>query len=48
MTNTTGFYIYDATGEQIGYVNATDILDAYKQAEQITGIPSDDLSVERA
>lgn len=43
-----GFYVYNASGEQIGYVNATDILEAYKEAAIITGIDANDLSVERA
>ena len=48
MTNSTGFYVYNEDGEQISYVNATDILEAYKEAEMITGIPRNELSVERA
>ena len=48
MTNNTGFYVYNEDGEQITYVNAVDILEAYKEAEAITGISRTELSVERA
>lgn len=48
MKEEPGFYVYDANGEQIAYVNATDILEAYKEAEFVTGLTQDDLSVERA
>lgn len=43
-----GFYIYNDEGENIGYVNAVDILEAYKEAAAITGLDADELSVERA
>jgi hypothetical protein len=48
MRNDTGFYVYDETGKQVAYVNARDILDAYREAEFVTGINRNMLSVERA
>lgn len=48
MKNETGFYVYDENGQQIAYVNATDILAAYKEAESVTGLTRNALSVERA
>tara|TARA_R110000868_G_scaffold150031_1_gene372838 strand:+ start:338 stop:475 length:138 start_codon:yes stop_codon:yes gene_type:complete len=44
----TGFYIYNNDGEQIGYVDAVDINEAYKEAEIVTGLTLDDLAVERS
>lgn len=46
-TQMNGFYVYDENGDQIAYVYATDILEAYKEAEAVTGIDRDALSVER-
>jgi hypothetical protein len=43
-----GFYVYDEQGDNIAYVRATDILEAYKEAEAVTGINRDELSVERS
>jgi len=48
MKNENGFYVYNAQGEQISYVNALDILEAYEEAEAVTGIDREELSVERA
>lgn len=48
MKNDTGFYVYNENGEQIAYVNAADILDAYREAEAVTGLKRNELSVERA
>lgn len=48
MKNDIGFYVYDENGTQILYVNAPDILAAYKEAATVTGISQDNLSVERA
>lgn len=46
--NPNGFYVYDMEGEQIAYLNATNILEARKEAQSITGMDIDDLSIERA